>query len=138
MSALLTVLDSVPRVLDIILSFGVSKFRDIYYRYGMINRHFKNLLHGPKGYALVNEMGYRSLNHIIFEEFLLPPESLFLIMSETGASICGGLALLGIMFRKMSFDGNSDMDIKSGIYVKIITTLDMYLSKSMYNYDFTF
>lgn len=111
MSALLIVLDRVPWVLDLILSFGVSKFRDIYYRYGMINHHFEDLLHGPKGHSLVNEMEYLSLNFIISAEFLLPPESLFLIMSETGASICGGLALLGVMFRKNTFDGDSDMDL---------------------------
>lgn len=111
MSAFLRVLDRVPRVLDLILSFGVTKFRDIYYRYGMINHLFKDLLHGPKGHSLVNEIGYQCLNHIISEEFMLPPEALFLIMSETGASICGGLALLGVMFRKKTFDGDSDMDL---------------------------
>lgn len=92
--------------MEIVLSYAVSKFGDVY-RFDLVNRWLKSHLHGDIGYQFMNSQALSCMKYLITNEFNLPCDLLLNALSRTKSCICGGLALLAAIFRNRSFDGKS-------------------------------
>jgi hypothetical protein len=101
-------------LLDIILSFYISTFKEIF-DFALIDKNLNRLLRNSKDEdlqrAIVNRIGFKCMKELIFKEFRLPAEEFLYILGKTRSSICGGMALQAVTFRKTVYDCQTDLDI---------------------------
>jgi hypothetical protein len=62
------IIESVPYLCEIFLSFLASTFGNIY-RIGTCNINLKSIIHGGVGFNFINEMGLLSVSNVIEHDF---------------------------------------------------------------------
>lgn len=98
-------------ILDIILSFTISQFVDLF-KYGTINHSFQLLLHGNFGFTFFNNQTLLSMKYLITYTFMLDAEEFLFILAQTESSICGsGSDLLGLSIQGEIVQETFDLDI---------------------------